>query len=56
MRIDRIKVEGRCECGEEIELDLKPNRIAPSIAEVKARCSNPDCTHRFFTHVQETKI
>lgn len=56
MRIDLIKVEGRCECGEEIDIEAKPKRISPSIVEIRARCTNPDCTHRFFTHVQETKI
>lgn len=55
MKIDLIKVEGRCDCGEEIEIELKPARVSPSIAEIKARCSNPDCTRRFFTHVQESK-
>ena len=53
MKIDRINIEGKCDCGEDMELDEQPYQFVDSITELRFKCKT--CDTRYFIHIQEVR-
>jgi len=54
MRVDNVKLEGRCACGEELDMEGEPETTKlPMLVELRRQCRNPQCRRKFHIHVQE---